>query len=421
VSGESARGAGTGGLAVGVLTSTLLAYAYQTVGGRLLGPVDFAPLSVLWTLMFLVATILLVPLEQFVARESTLGHRVLTRRSVPVAAVAAGAMVVAAAFVAVTRTSLFDGDPRYVPLTAGMVGVLTAVLVGRGLFTGHRRFGRYGLSLALEAIGRLVVGLAGWWLVGGAWGLALGLAAGPLLALAVPFLGLERAAPRGRSDAAGRFLGPYIGAGIASQLLLASAPLAVAALGGSATTISVVFVTFTSFRTPVSVIYLVQGRLLSAIVGLRARGEDARLIRLVRTTALTGGVAVVVGAAAGALLGPPLVALLFGAAFRPSTVLAALVAAGVTAAATSQLLSQATVAEGRTDALARRWVAGLATAVAIAVAVPLAPDLRVAIGFAVGEAVTCAAMARGTLRLVRQGATGGNARPVDPGPVGPVV
>jgi hypothetical protein len=44
---------------------------FQLVGGRLLGPELFAPVSVLWTLMFLTGTVGLTPVEQFVAREAT--------------------------------------------------------------------------------------------------------------------------------------------------------------------------------------------------------------------------------------------------------------------------------------------------------------------------------------------------------------
>jgi O-antigen/teichoic acid export membrane protein len=70
-------------LAGGIVAGTLLAYLFQLIGGRILGPVAFAPVSVLWTLMFLTGTIGLTPVEQFVAREATAGRRVLTRRSAP--------------------------------------------------------------------------------------------------------------------------------------------------------------------------------------------------------------------------------------------------------------------------------------------------------------------------------------------------
>ena len=60
-SGPSAR-TGDRRLAGGILTGTLLAYVFQLVGGRLLGPEAFAPVSVLWTLMFLTGTVgLLTP------------------------------------------------------------------------------------------------------------------------------------------------------------------------------------------------------------------------------------------------------------------------------------------------------------------------------------------------------------------------
>jgi len=385
-------------LAAGIGAAALLAYAFQLIGGRLLGPTGFAPISVLWTMLFLMVTVVLVPVEQFVARESTTGRRAVTRRSGTIAAVGGGATVAAVVFVLATRATLFEDDPLFAVQAGLMVAVMLPVLVARGLYSGHRRFSRYGTSLLLEGIGKLAIGLGGIALIGGASGLAWGLALGPLLALGVPFLGLERRATTGRSGSDGRFLGPYIGAGMASQTLLAGAPLAVAAFGGSAATISIVFVTFTSFRTPVSLIYPLQGRLLYALVRLRLSGGQERVRLLLRRTVAAGLVAVLVAGPIGAVLGPPIVVLLFGAAFEPSTWLAGLAAVGVVAAMTSQVVGQGLVAEGRTGTLARRWVVGLATALVVTIAVPVAADLRVAIGFAAGELTTLATMVLGVLR-----------------------
>ena len=57
----------------GGLIGAIGAYLFQVYGGRALGPEAFAPISVLWTLFFILATVLLVPVEQYVTRGSRFG------------------------------------------------------------------------------------------------------------------------------------------------------------------------------------------------------------------------------------------------------------------------------------------------------------------------------------------------------------
>ena len=368
------------------------------MGGRLLGPELFAPVSVLWTLMFLTGTVALTPVEQFVAREATSGRRVLSGRPTAIVTVAVLAAVAAGSFTAVTRASLFLGERAFVALAVLVVVVTAPLFVARGLAIGQRRFELYGLMLALEGAGRLVLGGIGLLVVGGPVGLAWGVAAGPALALLVPTLRYDRLATLPASPTPSRFLVPYIGASSASQLLLAGAPLAVAALGAGPATISIVFVTFTLFRAPVTVVYLVQGRLLELLVRLRAEGDLARISGIRRRIELGGVVAVALAGVTGWALGPTVVATLYGAAFRPEPVVAALAATGVAGAALAQLLGQLLVARGRTAALARRWSVGLGAALVVLVSAPALTDLEpavvVAAAFAAGELAAAAAMVR---------------------------
>ena len=62
------RAPGTGFMVAGGLLGALGAYLFQVYGGRTLGPDAFAPISVLWTAFFILATVLLVPVEQYVTR-----------------------------------------------------------------------------------------------------------------------------------------------------------------------------------------------------------------------------------------------------------------------------------------------------------------------------------------------------------------
>jgi len=357
--------------------------------------------SVLWTLMFLTGTVGLTPVEQFVAREATAGRRVLTRRSSAIGVVALVTALAAATFTTLTRDTLFLGEPGFILLSVLIVVATCPLFIARGLAIGQRRFDLYGLMLGLEGIGRLIVGGLGLLIVGGPVGLAWGVAVGPALGLLVPTFRFERRASQPARGGAGAFLAPYIGASGASQLLLAGAPLAVAALGAGPATISIVFVTFTLFRAPVTIVYLVQGRILNVLVRLEIAGDRARLTRIRRTIELGGSLAVAFAGVTGWFLGPFIVGLLFGAAFRPAPIVAALAATGVAGAALAQLLGQLFVAEGRTGALARRWSIGLATAVLVLIVLPLVPlagvtDPAVTVGaaFAAGELAAAAAMSR---------------------------
>jgi len=363
--------------------------------------------------MFLVGTVALVPVEQLVARQSTAGRRAVTRRSLALAGVVGLTAVLTGGFVAATRDSLFAGASGFVVQAVVLVLLGAPVAVVRGLLNGHRRFDLVGATLALDGVGRLVFGLAGLTLLGGAvgygWGIAL--AALPILALAPRAPRLARAAPAAAAAGDLAFLAPYVGAGAASQLLLAGAPLAVAALGGSPADISIVFVTFTLFRAPVTIVYLLQSRLLNALVRLELAGEAARLARLQRRIVLAA-LGLVVTASAGAwAIGPAVVALLYGPGFSPGRTVAALAAAGVAAAAGAQLLGQVLVARGATATLARRWSLGLVVALVTLLLAPRVgladPALAVAVAFALGEAASAVAMARTGARRRDAAGTGG--------------
>ena len=342
--------------------------------------------------MFLTGTVAFTPVEQYVACEATAGRRVIGRTAAPLAVLVAATAVAAVTFTTVTRASLFRGDAMFVLIAGALVAVTSPLFMVRGLAIGHRRFDRYGAMLALEGVGRLAIGGLGLLVVGGPAGWAWGIGLGPVLGFLAAPRHLDRLATAPASGGAGAFLAPYVGASAASQLLIAGAPLAVAALGAGPATISIVFVTFTLFRAPVTIVYLLQGRLLNAAVRLQLAGADAALDR-VRRLILLGGTAAVLSAGAVAwAVGPDVVGLLYGAEFRPARTVAALAATGVAGAAVAQLLGQLLVAAGRTAALALRWTAGLTVAAVALVLAPGTADVTVAAAFAAGTLTAAGGM-----------------------------
>ena len=100
----------------------------------------------------------------------------------------------------------------------------------------------------------------------------------------------------------------------------------------------------------------------------------------------------IVFAISGAILGPAVVNLLYGAEFEPTRVVAALGAAGVGAGLAGLFVTQIFVARAATFSLAAIWiVAVVASALTIAL-VPGSAIVRVAWAFFVGEAVALAGL-----------------------------
>src|SRR5690606_18830745 len=143
-----------------------------------------------------------------------------------------------------------------------------------------------------------------------------------------------------------------------------------------------IFVTFTLFRGPLTLIYALQGRVLPHLVGLAHEGNREQLTKVTRKVVLVGAALAVLGGLAGWLLGPAIVDLLYDT--RPTALVAMLAAAGVMAGAAAQIVSQVLVAEGRTRRLGFAWFVGLVCAIAAMLVVSGAPDVRAAIGFVSG-------------------------------------
>ena len=401
------RAPGTGHMLAGSLIGAIGAYLFQLIGGRALGTEAFAPISVLWTVFFIVATVVLVPLEQYVTREASLGKRVLKTNLQPIIAVTLGAAALGGSFALVTRASLFDGNGMFALQLALLTGGHSMMLVGKGVLAGHRQFKNIGWILFWEATVRLAAGVMFLSIVVSAEALGWAMVLAPLAVLGTRFWRHDVPGPVDRELGRARsFLGAYIAGSAASQLLLAGAPLGVAALGGGPTLISITFVTFTLYRGPLTLIYALQARILPYLVRLSEEG-GAGLRRIAFGVLVGGGLLALVGAGVGYLIGPEVVGALFGPEFEPDRLVAAMAAAGVVAASTAQVAGQALVAGGGTGKLAASWTAGLMVALVVLVAAPLAVDRTVGLAFVLGEATAAIVMAFMTLGVRRSALSAG--------------
>lgn len=379
------RAPGTTTMVAGGLVGAILAYVFQAVGGRALGDEGFAPIAAIWTAFFIVASILLVPLEQYVTRETSRGRAIADDLRVIVSVAVLGVLAGGGYVLWTLDSAIFGGDWTYVLIMALLVVGYTVLFTAKGVLAGNRRFAVVGWALILENAFRLIAGLAILAVAVEASALAWAMVVAPTAALLLRFWRYDRSEGDVAPVGARRFLGAYITGSSASQLLLAGAPLGVAALGGSPALFSVVFVTFTLYRAPLTLIYSLQSRILPYLVALGERGDDSGLRRIAVRVLAAGTVLTVLGGLVGWLVGPEVVSLLFTEDFSPARRVAALTAGGMMAASTAQIGGQVLVARARTPSLASAWITGLAVALVGMLVTAGTPDLRVATGFAAGE------------------------------------
>lgn len=380
-------------MVAGGLIGAVGAYIFQAYGGRQLGTEAFAPIAQLWTVFFIIATVLLVPVEQYVTREVASGRKAVPHDLGPAMAVAAVGALIGGGFVIVTLDDLFEGSWQYVAQIVLLMIGYGLLFVGKGVLAGRRLFAKVGWVMIVETVARLVAGVAAIQLLATAESLGWAMVLGGFSVLGLGWWRHDNGDARAPASTATRFLGGYVGGTASSQVLLGAAPIAVALLGGNEAIQSIVFATFTLYRAPLTLIFSLQGRILPYLVGM-AGGEDRRaLAGIARWVVLGGAALALLGGLVGWLVGPEVVSLLYRPEFAPSATVAGLTAAGVMAAATAQIAGQVLVAEGRTSRLSGAWVGGLAVAVVALVLLGGAPEIRVALAFAIGEVVALILMA----------------------------
>jgi O-antigen/teichoic acid export membrane protein len=373
----------------GSVVAAVAAYLFLQGGARLLGAERFAAISALWTIQFLIMAVALMPLEQLTIRtralQSGTEYRRATGSVITVAAIAAGV------YAGANLDALFSGEKVFIALSVLSVLTMGVFAIGRGELAGRLRYREYGLVTGGQAVLRLGAGLG---LVavtdsaaGGGWAMVLS----PLLVFGwwkFRSRSPEPTQPKG----AGGFLTGVLVANAAAQTILVAGPLAVERLGGSATQVSVLFVTLTLFRAPLAIANNLLARLLPPFSSLAA-GDGMHVLRrwaiwLPVGGAVLGSAAVVVGAS----LGPAIVSGLFGSEFRPSAAAAALVAGGSILATVAAFTNQILLAMGATWRLAAAWLFGLVVATTFMALVDSDAVTRVAAGFLAGESAALAAV-----------------------------
>jgi O-antigen/teichoic acid export membrane protein len=394
-------------LSLGTLASGLLAYGFNVVAARALGPETFGAVGALWAGMFLISVLLFRPLEQAVSRavadqvarggDARQPVRSIAKIGVLVTLAACAACV--AAWEPLTD-GLFAGHAVLTAaLVAGVAGYALSYFV-RGLTSGVRWFGGYGLVLLADGGIRFVLAIPLLvWASPAIAGVAIAAAAGG--GALAPLLSRKRTAFRRlegepgaelRVGAALRFAAPAAVIAGSEQVLLSGGPLLVLIAGGQGAALAagVLFAATLLMRAPVFLFQGVAASLLPNLTTFRATGNEAALHRAtVRTAlALSGFAAVLV---AGALAcGPFAMELMYGEGFDASRLGLALLALGIGAFLAASTFCQAALARDQAGRAAIAWSIAAFVFVALELSLDGAAFDRVSIAFAVASLVAAA-------------------------------
>jgi len=408
-------------LSAGIGVTGLVTYSYFSLASHTLSESDYGGITLLWSAVFVVVSVLYRPVEQLLsrtiadrdARGQTGGGAMRVAATIQLALGALFA-VVALALRGPIRDDLFGGSSTLYWVLIVTVLAYAASYFARGFLAGHRRFGLYGALVLMEAISRCLFAVAV--AVGIAEGqsvVALGMAAAPVVSMAVVPWALSRrlrpgpvaaqsepaSAPEARETEftlahGSGFAAAVLVVMVAEQTLLNAGPLLVKATGGSegAALAGFTFNVLLIARAPLQLFQSIQTSILPHLTRLSASGGTDPFRRSVNATLLAITAFATVVALTMLAIGPTLMDLFFGGEFeygRGGLVLVALGMGFYLAAAT---LNQAALARGAAKQAAVCWALAAGAFVAFLLA-PLVEDrvLRVEIGF-LGAALGLTAM-----------------------------
>jgi O-antigen/teichoic acid export membrane protein len=385
-------------LSIGIATTGLFTFAYFSVASHVLGEVPAKRIDLLWSVMFVVISVIYRPIEQLLSRSiaerRALGHAAHSLRTPLLiqGGFALTFLVVALALKGPIQDDLFDGSATlYWVLVVGIL-FYAASYFARGYLAGHQWFGLYGGLVLMESVSRFLfpvlvaIGLAE-----GESFVALGIAAAPFVSLMVVPWALRRRtrmasagpAPDAEVRSSAGFALSVAGIMLAEQALLNAPVLTVDATAANAALAGIVFNVLLIARAPLQLFQSIQTSLLPHLAGLEATEGHAAFAKAIRITVLA--IAAFAGAVALGLLviGPFVMSHLFGQDFSYGRVGLALVGVGMGLHLTAGTLNQAALARGQAALAGGTWLA-VAVLFVIWTLVPVIDDqlLRVELGYA---------------------------------------
>jgi O-antigen/teichoic acid export membrane protein len=390
-------------LSIGIAATGLLTFAFFSIASHVLGTEAAERVDVLWSVMFVVISVIYRPVEQLLSRtiaeRRARGHVEHSLR-VPIAIQASFALIFLILALALREELLNEVFDHYAALYDVLV-VGTLAYAGsyfaRGWLAGNEYFALYGGLVLMEATSRICFALAvALGIASGQTAIALGIAAAPLLSLVVvpaafarrgheredaaldaPFTvddadaalagpgteGVQEAAGQssiGRGELSlrhgGRFALWVSGIMLSEQTLLNAAVLTVYATSDQALA-GIVFNVMLIARAPLQLFQAIQTSLLPHLTGLEAKEGHAAFARAIRLTVLAIA-AFAAAVALGLLLIGPFVMghVLFGQPYTYGRFGLALIGLGMGMHLASGALNQAALARNRAREAATCWL-----------------------------------------------------------------
>ncbi len=468
-------GAGARILSIGIASTGLLTFAYFSIASHVLGEESAKLLDVLWSVMFVIISVIYRPIEQLLSR--TIAERrargsVEHTLRVPMliqAGFALSFLVVALALHGELVDHVFERQGAlYDVLVVGTLAY-AASYFARGWLAGHQRFGLFGGLVLMESTSRISFAIAvALGIASGQTAVALGIAAAPFVSLVVVPAAFarsraERASGRGGPDRAVSALddalaGPAAPAGgtlitvdeadaalagpgtegvqetaahdelslrrgggfavsvssimLSEQTLLNAAVLTVDATSHNGALAGIVFNVLLIARAPLQLFQAIQTSLLPHLTGLEATAGHDAFARAIRVTILAiAGFAAAV--ALGLLvLGPfALRHVFFGQVFSYNRFGLALIGVGMGLHLTSGALNQAALARDRARAAACCWACAAAVFIVWMLSSPVGEQLLRA---EIGYAGATALLALMLAVLYRRGSRAGGLGAIQP-------
>jgi O-antigen/teichoic acid export membrane protein len=461
-------GAGARILSIGIASTGLLTFAYFSIASHVLGEESAKLLDVLWSVMFVIISVIYRPIEQLLSRtiaeRRARGSTAHTLR-VPMLIQASFALiflVVALALHDELVNHVFDHyEALYDVLVVGTLAY-AASYFARGWLAGHQRFGLFGGLVLMESTSRIAFAIAvALGIARGQTAVALGIAAAPFVSLVV----VPAAFARSRSDRTPRaeattaldeaLAGPTEGAAggapitvdeadaalagpgtegvqelaahdelslrrgggfavwvssimLSEQTLLNAAVLTVDATSHDSALAGIVFNVLLIARAPLQLFQAIQTSLLPHLTGLEATEGHEAFARAIRLTILA-----IAGFAAAVALGLLIIGpfalehVFFGQVFSYNRFGLALIGVGMGLHLTSGALNQAALARDRARAAAGCWVCAAVVFLVWMLSAPIGEQLlRAEIGYAGATALLALMLAT----LYRRGTASGDWR-----------
>ena len=402
---SAGRGYGRGAavLSAGIGATGLITYGYFALASHSLSAADYGGITLLWSAVFVTTSVLYRPVEQLLSRtiadrdaRAQAGREHLRVAATIQLALGAAFAVAALALREPLEDGLFEGSSALYWVLIVTVLAYAISYFARGFLAGSRRYGLYGGLVLVEAGSRIMFALAvALGIASGQSVVALGMAAAPIVSLAVVPLGLRRLS-RGPAAAGGDaaigaaaqeeaeggaspatkgeftlshgtgFAVAVLGIMVAEQTFLNAGPLLVKATedGAGAALAGFTFNVLLIARAPLQLFQAVQTSILPHLTRLGARGESDPFRRSVNVTLLAiAGFALVVGLVM-LIAGPELMDVVFGGQLEYDRHGLVLVSVGMGFYLAAATLNQALLARGQAQRACVAWLAAAAAFVA---------------------------------------------------------